>query len=159
MTRFLSLLLLGAIYITGASAQQAPPAPLNARLSGDLVPTHDPVIAREGDTYRVFSTGHGERLIETRSSADLVHWSVGQPLFRELPQWAKKAVPGSNGMWAPDISFVNGRWRLYYSVSTFGSNRSAIGLFTSPTLDPQASAANVLAPALTQLREPDKRPG
>jgi arabinan endo-1,5-alpha-L-arabinosidase len=41
-------------------------------------------------------------------------------------------------MWAPDISHVNGRYRLYYAVSTFGSNRSAIGLFTSPTLDPKA---------------------
>ena len=41
-------------------------------------------------------------------------------------------------MWAPDIAFVNGRWRLYYAVSTFGSNRSAIGLATSATLDPAA---------------------
>ncbi|GGO95440.1 arabinan endo-1,5-alpha-L-arabinosidase [Stakelama pacifica] len=122
----------------GAVAGNAEAAPtLNERLTGDLVPTHDPVIAREGDTYRVFSTGHDTRLIETRSSSDLIHWVAGEPLFRALPQWAKTAVPGAEGMWAPDIAFVNGRWRLYYSVSTFGSNRSAIGLFTSPTLDPK----------------------
>jgi beta-xylosidase len=30
---------------------------LNSQLSGDLVPTHDPVITREGDTYYVFGTG------------------------------------------------------------------------------------------------------
>ena len=41
-------------------------------------------------------------------------------------------------MWAPDVSFVHGRYRLYYSVSTFGSNRSVIGLATNVTLDPTA---------------------
>lgn len=119
-----------------ALAQQA--GKLNDRLSGDLTPTHDPVIAREGDTYHVFSTGNDGRYILTRTSKDLVHWMAGPPLFTTLPDWAQKAVPGTKGMWAPDISFVNGRWRLYYAVSTFGSNRSAIGLFTSPTLDPAA---------------------
>lgn len=125
---------------SAAPAQQAPPAgtTLNARLTGDLVPTHDPVIARDGDTYYVFSTGHGERLLETKSSKDLVHWTAGAPVFTKMPDWAPKAVPGTNGMWAPDISFVNGRWRLYYSVSTFGSNRSAIGMATNATLDPKA---------------------
>lgn len=111
---------------------------LNSRLTGDLVPTHDPVIIREGDTYHVFSTGNGGRYIETRTSTDLIHWTATGPLFTTLPDWAKQAVPGTDGMWAPDISYVNGRYRLYYAVSTFGSNRSAIGLFTSPTLDPKA---------------------
>ena len=121
------------------AAQAGPAASLNARLTGDLVPTHDPVIAREGNVYHVFSTGHGARLIETKSSKDLVRWVAGEPLFKTIPDWAQKAVPGTKGMWAPDIAFVNGRWRLYYSVSTFGSNRSAIGLFTSATLDPASS--------------------
>ena len=48
---------------------------LNSRLAGDLTPTHDPVIIREGGIYHVFSTGHGKRLIETRTSTDLVHWT------------------------------------------------------------------------------------
>lgn len=134
---------LALLAITAPACAQQPAAPvpattLNDRLTGDLVPTHDPVIAREGDTYHVFSTGHGKRLIETRTSPDLVHWTAGDPIFTALPAWAKDAIPGSDGMWAPDISYVNGRYRLYYSVSTFGSNRSAIGLATSPTLDPKA---------------------
>ncbi|MEG3175545.1 arabinan endo-1,5-alpha-L-arabinosidase [Sphingomonas sp. RB3P16] len=116
----------------GASAQST--APLNSRLSGDLTPTHDPVIAREGDTYYVFGTG-----LSSRTSKDLVHWTQGKPLLdNRLPAWATEAVPGAEGMWAPDISYANGRWQLYYAVSTFGSNRSAIGLATSPTLDPAA---------------------
>jgi arabinan endo-1,5-alpha-L-arabinosidase len=45
-------------------------------------------------------------------------------------------VPGAQGIWAPDISFFEGRYHLYYSVSTFGKNRSVIGLTTNRTLDP-----------------------
>lgn len=131
------------IALLAAPACAQPPASqprdtLNSRLTGDLTPTHDPVIIRQGDIYHVFSTGHGKRLIETRTSPDLIHWTAGAPIFTALPDWAKQAIPGSDGMWAPDISFVDGRYRLYYSVSTFGSNRSAIGLATSPTLDPKA---------------------
>jgi len=40
--------------------------------------------------------------------------------------------------WAPDISYFNDRWHLYYSVSTFGSQKSAIGLVTNQTLDPES---------------------
>lgn len=129
------LLALALLAATGAAAAQTPPtATLNSRLSGDLTPTHDPVIAREGDTYYVFGTG-----LSVRTSKDLVTWTAGKALLdNTLPAWAEKAVPGAKGMWAPDIAFVNGRWRLYYAVSTFGSNRSAIGLATSPTLDPAA---------------------
>ena len=37
--------------------------------------------------------------------------------------------------WAPDVAFFNDRYHLYYSVSSFGSQKSAIGLATNPTLD------------------------
>jgi len=113
----------------------------NDRLKGDLTPVHDPVIAREGSVYHLFSTGLGRgrgRLIASRTSPDLRNWAEGEPVFEQLPAWAQREIPGATNLWAPDISFVNGRWRLYYSVSTFGSNRSAIGLATSPTLDPKA---------------------
>jgi arabinan endo-1,5-alpha-L-arabinosidase len=109
---------------------------------GDIVPVHDPVIAREGGTYYVFSTGLGDgpgRLLATRTSTDLVQWTAGTPVLATMPAWASAAIPGSSNLWAPDISFVDGRWRLYYSLSTFGSNRSAIGLLTSTTLDPKAA--------------------
>jgi arabinan endo-1,5-alpha-L-arabinosidase len=139
LLRFAALTLTGAalLTVTPATAQTPAKTPtLNDRLTGDLTPTHDPVIAREGGTYHVFSTGG--RYIVSRTSPDLVHWTLGKPLIDRMPDWALQAVPGAKDMWAPDISFVNGRWRLYYSVSTFGSNRSAVGLFTSPTLDPAA---------------------
>jgi len=127
--RVKALLAFAALALVGAT----PAETLNDRLTGDLAPVHDPVIAREGDTYYVFTTGGG-----VRTSPDLIHWSAAPKLIAAMPTWTARAVPGSKDYWAPDISYVNGRWRLYYAVSTFGSNRSAIGLLTSPTLDPKA---------------------
>src|SRR6185369_7004376 len=47
--------------------------------------------------------------------------------------WTTTYTNGGNQLWAPDISFRNGQYYLYYSASTFGSQRSAIFLATSPT--------------------------
>ena len=122
-------------------AEPASAQTLNDRLTGNVTPVHDPVIARDGNHYHLFSTGLGQgkgKLIASRTSSDLVSWTDGEPVFQVIPAWAQQAIPGATNLWAPDISFVNGRWRLYYSASTFGSNRSAIGLASSLTLDPQA---------------------
>ncbi|MCJ2182788.1 arabinan endo-1,5-alpha-L-arabinosidase [Novosphingobium sp. 1949] len=119
-----------------AGTQSPDPLSLNDKLTGALVPAHDPVLIREGDTWYVYNTIG--KYIGVKTSKDLIHWEQASPLFSQLPAWTQKAVPGTEGIWAPDISYVNGEYRLYYSVSTFGSNRSAIGLATSPTLDPKA---------------------
>lgn len=112
------------------------------RMSGFISPAHDPCIIKEGDTYYVYgSDGLGaEHDLHTpcRSSKDLLAWVDQGEIFHGMPKWAQEAVPGAKGIWAPDISFVNGRYHLYYAVSTFGSNRSAIGLATSKTLEKTA---------------------
>ncbi len=108
---------------------------------GEVRPVHDPVVIREGTAWHVFSTGigkDGQGILSARTSDDLIRWRLSPPPFAKLPAWAATAIPGARNLWAPDISFVGGRYRLYYSVSTFGSNRSAIGLATSATLDPAA---------------------
>lgn len=133
-----ALLALAILALPAATPAQETPPPAE-QLAGDIAPVHDPVIIREGDTYHVFSTGIGEgdqRFISHRTSRDLRTWQRAAAPFDRLPDWAAQAIPGATNLWAPDISYVNGRYRLYYSVSTFGSNRSAIGLATSPTLDP-----------------------
>jgi arabinan endo-1,5-alpha-L-arabinosidase len=126
------------------SAQSAAPAPgassINDRMTGDLTPAHDPTAIKQGDTYYVFTTSQvrdGNGLIHIRSSKDLVTWTREPSVFAEIPAWAKKAIKGTVGIWAPDVSFSNGRYRVYYSVSTFGSNRSAIGLATTASLNPK----------------------
>lgn len=100
---------------------------------GDTRQVHDPAIIREGDTYYLFSTRAG---IAIRCSKDLIEWRLCGDVFAHLPDWAVKDVAGVRGLWAPDISYFNGKYHLYYSVSTFGSNRSSIGLATNQTLDP-----------------------
>ncbi|WP_187261121.1 arabinan endo-1,5-alpha-L-arabinosidase [Pontibacter beigongshangensis] len=96
--------------------------------------THDPVMAKQGDRYYLFSTGHG---ISNWSSGDMKNWTMEKPVFETAPQWVVDTIPDfKNHIWAPDISFYNGQYYLYYSVSAFGKNTSAIGLVTNPTLDP-----------------------
>ena len=124
--------------LLAALAPQATTGSINDRMTGNLSPVHDPCIIRQGDTYHLFSTGHvydAEGLLPWRTSTDLVNWTYQRPAMTALPDWAQEAVPGTRGTWAPDIAFFNDRFHLYYSLSTFGSNRSVIGLMTSPTLD------------------------
>lgn len=95
---------------------------------------HDPVMIRQGDTYYLFCTGMG---ISVFSSKDLTNWKKEAPVFAAAPSWAVDEIPGFKGhIWAPDISFHDGTYYLYYSVSAFGKNTSCIGLATNKTLDP-----------------------
>lgn len=101
------------------------------------VPVHDPVMIRQDGVYYVFATGWG---ISMWSSKDMQNWKKEKPVFNAPPEWAVKAVSGFRGhIWAPDISYYNGLYHLYYSISTFGKNRSAIGLATNKTLNPAGS--------------------
>ena len=99
---------------------------------------HDPsTILKDGTNYFIFGTGPG---IRTKSSPDLIHWENGDPVFRAPPAWAAKFLPPfRSSIWAPDVIRLNGKFYLYYSVSTFGKQTSAIGLATSPTLDQSAT--------------------
>ena len=102
----------------------------------DYPGVHDPVVARCDGRYYLFSTGYG---ISVWSSADAHTWHREKPALDPIPQWAMDAVPGYRGhTWAPDISYRNGKYYLYYSCSTFGKNNSCIGVATNRTLDPSS---------------------
>lgn len=97
------------------------------------VPVHDPVIVKEHGTYYCFST-HGFFY----RSLDLRNWRYAGKVFEQLPAWTRQAVPTLRGddWWAPEVVWRDGAWWLYYAVSTFGKNTSAIGLAVNKTLDP-----------------------
>lgn len=98
------------------------------------ISVHDPVMTKEGNTYYLFCTGWG---ISVYSSEDMKNWHQGESVFSKPPKWTESVVPGFKGhMWAPDIHFYNGKYYLYYSVSAFAKNTSAIGLVTNKTLNP-----------------------
>lgn len=52
------------------------------------------------------------------------------------PHWWSSYVPNQEGLdvWAPEIFYYNGTYYLYYSISTFGSRVSAIGLVTTKSI-------------------------
>ncbi len=109
---------------------------LPARLAGAAPYAHDPAAIVAGDTLYVFATGSG---VPVYKSTDRENWSKVGAALDSLPAWIGETVPGYGGrLWAPDISFRDGLYWLYYSASTFGSNNSAIGLATSRSLDPDS---------------------
>jgi arabinan endo-1,5-alpha-L-arabinosidase len=118
---------------------------LQARTNPELlelegnIRVHDPAVIRQADTFYLFSTGgrrRGPGIIPIRCSKDLYNWTLCGSVFDKLPEWVSKEIPGARDAWAPDISYFNGKYHLYYSVSRFGRNNSAIGLATNKTLDP-----------------------
>jgi arabinan endo-1,5-alpha-L-arabinosidase len=102
--------------------------------SARQVDVHDPVMAKEGDTYYLFSTGPG---VTFYSSKDMKNWKREGQVFNEDPTWAKSVSPSFDGhIWAPDIVHHKGLFYLYYSISAFGKNTSAMGVTTNKTLNP-----------------------
>ncbi len=95
-------------------------------------PTHDPVMIKEGDTYHLFCTGG---MVSVYTSTNMVEWTRSGQVFDKLPEWVAKELPQTREAWAPDIAYFNGLYHLYYSLSSFGVNESAIGLAVNKTLD------------------------
>ena len=120
--------------ISSAAAQERVTTGTMLEPEGFIQRIHDPVIAHENDTYYVFSTGS---LIPFICSKDKMVWEFCGRVFEAHPAWTREINRDLVDIWAPDISFFNDQWHLYYAVSSFGSQESAIGLATNTTLDPK----------------------
>ncbi len=93
--------------------------------------THDPTIVKTpGGTYLVAQTGND---IPLSTSTDRTAFRAAGTVFPGGAPWTTTYTGGNRNLWAPHISFHNNQYYLYYSASSFGSNRSAIFLATSPT--------------------------
>jgi beta-xylosidase len=107
----------------------------------------DPAVIRgqDGWWYAYGTTdplreGEGTRhLLPMSRSADLVSWEYVGDAFTEatLPAWADTDPARLAALWAPDIRYVDGQYRMYYVVTqttvTPGANDGAIGVATAPT--------------------------
>ncbi|WP_110931877.1 glycoside hydrolase family 43 protein [Paenibacillus bouchesdurhonensis] len=126
--RKLLLSIICSVAILGSAVGTALAAHWN--LTGD-VGVHDPSIIKEGSAWYTFSTGQG---IQVLRSDNGTNWYRVPQIFLTPLSWWKTYVPNmtTNDVWAPDVQLYNGRVWLYYSISTFGKNTSAIGL-TSAT--------------------------
>jgi len=154
----------GMLASTLAVGQAAGKAPQALELSGQFGGTHDPSIAEDHGKYYVFATGAAfptrpdgsfvppppappggvarekpktQNLpqLPIRCSDDLHHWERCGEVFPAIPQWIQEMSPKTPELWAPDISFFDGQYHLYYAFSAFGKNTSGIALATNETLD------------------------
>ena len=107
------------------------------------VEVHDPSTFKDPNSeyYYCYSTdstmgGNASRGvgIQIRRSTNLVDWEyVSLALDSASVTEAQRLADGGycTGFWAPSICYVDGEYRLYYSVSSFGSCRSRIYLAVS----------------------------
>ncbi|KAI6080582.1 glycoside hydrolase family 43 protein [Hypoxylon rubiginosum] len=99
--------------------------------SGTCTNTHDPSIIRRSDgTYFRFSTG-GKIAVHT-APAITGPWTYKGAA---LPSGSSIDLAGNQDLWAPEVALIGSTYYLYYSVSTFGVQDSAIGVATSSSLD------------------------
>jgi len=126
---------------------------------GNGVSVHDPSIFKD-DNGRYYTFGSH---FAVASSTDLMNWRQdvrdNQPelLFGSNPTWRTILAAafthvgtGSDGnppgsAWAPDVIKLGGRYYMYYSLSTWGSNRSYIGrVEANSVLGPYSNSVEVL---------------
>ncbi len=76
----------------------------------------DPSFVRVGDTYYIanstFEWWPGVRL---HQSQDLVHWTLLNSPLTRTSQINMRGIPSSGGVWAPDLSYADGKFWLVYS--------------------------------------------
>ena len=128
--------------VGGASSGGACAAPGGGPLSTTTthlnIGVHDPAMIWNGSSYDLFATG-GKLAI--RSSTNLQQWSDVGNVFSSVPSWITTALGATPAdLWAPDVSYFNCAYHVYYAGSSFGSNNSVIGLATNPTLDPKSAS-------------------
>ena len=120
-----------------ALAQDLPSAPA---MTGD-VRIHDPSVIIEDGHWVSFQTGaegfwRGAILLKT--SPDGITWKNAGGIGKGLPAWPEAELGyRSQNIWAPSVSKHGEKLYLYYSVSSFGINVSAIGLMTNDAFDPR----------------------
>ncbi|MEU5259406.1 arabinan endo-1,5-alpha-L-arabinosidase [Amycolatopsis sp. NPDC021455] len=125
-----TVFLLAAVSAAVPAASAAAAYPNPGRVTGD-VGVHDPsVVKRPDGGYLVAATGDN---LVLKTSTDRTAFRDAGSVFPGGAPWTTTYTGGSPHLWAPDISHHNGRYYLYYAASTFGSNRSAIFLATSPS--------------------------
>ncbi|KAJ6507836.1 glycoside hydrolase family 43 protein [Mycena vitilis] len=112
-----------------AASAVAYPNPLNT----NTAVVRDPSIWYNSalGTYFVFSTDNNVGIFTATTLAG--PWTnVGSV----LPSCSSIQLDGRCDPWAPDVNYINGLYTVYYAISTGGSQTSAIGVATSPSMQP-----------------------
>lgn len=91
----------------------------------------DPTVIRDPKSKLFYAYGtqvnwgddQGIRFVPILESKDMLNWKYVGSAFSDKPTWKK-----AGSIWAPDINLLNGRYYLYYSMSTWGDPNPGIGL-------------------------------
>lgn len=76
----------------------------------------DPSIIRVGDTYYIAnSTFEWFPGVQLHESKDLVHWNVLPAALSTTTLLDMRGNPASGGVWAPDLSYADGKFWLVYT--------------------------------------------
>ncbi|MFA9559447.1 family 43 glycosylhydrolase [Evansella sp. AB-rgal1] len=94
-------------------------------LSGNIS-THDPTLFKDGDTYYAFSTHQWAFRSENGMEGPWERFGRF-----DKPEWTYDVSRGTT--WAPHVHKVGDTFYMYYSVSNFGTNNSAIGVAYTET--------------------------
>lgn len=98
---------------------------------------HDPTVIRdERGVYTLMSTNN---LLTISQSTDMANWTTRGKLLAKVPSWMLSAYSGIEDIWAPHLSFMGGRYWVYYCGSVFGKRTSLVGAMSTPTLDPASA--------------------
>ena len=117
------ILAMGVILFSGAlAAAQSAPSPHTYHVEGDVEGVHDPSLIAQHGTWYLFGTAtekgpHAQ--LPMRCSNDLEHWKHCGAVFATIPDWIQKESPETKDLWAPDISYCNGKYHVYYAFSAF----------------------------------------
>lgn len=99
----------------------------------NLQPGHDPSIVRFEDGYALMTTNNHLQLWTSENAYD---WFDHGRTLKSVPSWLTQYAPGMEDVWAPDIYYANGEYRVYYCGSEFGKRNSAIGYTSSKSIMP-----------------------
>lgn len=120
----------GLVAVTTMAALVEGQYPNPGPVTGDTL-VHDPTVVKTpSGTYLAAHTGTN---VQLKTSTDRTAWRNAGAVFPGGAPWTTPYTGGDTNLWAPDISYRNGQYYLYYSASSFGSSKSAIFLATSTT--------------------------
>jgi arabinan endo-1,5-alpha-L-arabinosidase len=135
--------IIAVLFLSIFSCEKEPEVLIWNDLPSDTIPRYenpvftpdlaDPTIVRGKDgwfyAYGTENTWFDgiHRVTPIVKSLDLVNWEYAADAFETKPAWK------DGGIWAPDVSFYNEQYYLYYSLSVWGDGNPGIGLATSNT--------------------------
>ncbi|KAK2780017.1 hypothetical protein FQN53_001132 [Emmonsiellopsis sp. PD_33] len=124
---FVFILILQLLTLISPVSAYAGPGPCSGACH-----VRDPALIQRTSDGKYFRFSTGNKIAIASASRLSGPWEDEGSV---IPRGSSIDLPGRDDLWAPDIKKVGDEYHLYYSVSTLGSQTSAIGLATSKNME------------------------